>query len=79
MKRLITEESIYQFRRHLLCTEKSTQTIRKYLRDIRKFREYAGAGEITKELLVQYKAYLEQNGRYKITSINSYREGKLLD
>jgi len=72
MKRLITEETIHQFRQHLICTEKSTQTIRKYLRDIRKFQAYAGAGEVTKELLVRYKEYLEQSGRYKITSINSY-------
>ncbi len=72
MNRIITNENIEQFRNYLVCAEKSRQTIRKYLRDIRKFREYAGAGEVTKELLVRYKEYLEQSGRYKITSINSY-------
>ena len=72
MNRIITNENIEQFRNYLVCAEKSRQTIRKYLRDIRKFREYAGAGEITKELLVQYKEDLEQNGHYKVSSINSY-------
>ena len=35
MNRTITEEKMQQFHRHLVCTEKSSQTIRKYLRDMR--------------------------------------------
>ena len=35
MDRVITNEKIEQFHQRLLYTEKSSQTIRKYLRDIR--------------------------------------------
>ena len=72
MNLIITKENVEQFRSYLIYTEKSRQTIRKYLRDIRKFQQYAGNGKLTKELLVQYKGYLEQNCHYKVSSINSY-------
>ena len=72
MNRIITKENVERFRNYLIYTEKSRQTIQKYLRDIRKFQQYAGNGELTKELLVKYKGYLEQNCHYKVSSINSY-------
>lgn len=69
---IITKENLAAFRRHLICTEKSIQTIEKYLRDMEKFRRYAGNRELDKELLIHYKEYLEESCHYKITSINSY-------
>ncbi len=64
MERVITKEKIEQLHQRLICTEKSSQTIRKYLRDIRKLQQYAGDREVSKELLVIYKAYLEQKCHY---------------
>lgn len=72
MDRVITNEKIEQFHQRLLYTEKSCQTIRKYLRDIRKLQQYAGHKTVSKELLVSYKTYLEQKCHYKVSSINSY-------
>lgn len=72
MERVITKEKIEQFHQRLICTEKSSQTIRKYLRDIRKLQQYAGHKTVSKELLVSYKTYLEQKCHYKVSSINSY-------
>ena len=60
MDRVITNDKIEQFHQRLLYTEKSSQTIRKYLRDIRKLQQYAGHKTVSKELLVSYKTYLEQ-------------------
>ncbi len=68
----LTKENLAAFRQHLICTEKSPQTIQKYLRDMEKFRGFAENQPLTKELLVRYKEWLEQEGRYKTSSINSY-------
>ena len=52
--------------------EKETQTIKKYIRDVKKLMIYANGRSISKELLLKYKEYLEKCGNYKISSINSY-------
>lgn len=70
--RIITSQMIVHFRRNLIMNEKGTQTIEKYIRDIKKLMKYADGQNISKELLLKYKQYLEQSGRYKISSINSY-------
>lgn len=70
--RIITSQMIAHFRRNLIMNEKGTQTIEKYIRDIKKLMKYADGQNISKELLLKYKEYLEQSGRYKISSINSY-------
>ena len=72
MKRNITEQRLKQFKEILIRAEKRNQTIEKYMRDIRKLQAYAGEKELTKELLIQYKEYLEQNHIYKVASINSF-------
>ena len=70
--RIITENTIEYFHKMLIHAEKGKQTIEKYIRDIGKLKEYADGRNITKELLLEYKEYLETSGQYKITSINSY-------
>ncbi len=69
-KRVITSEAIEDFRDHLAEKERSPVTIEKYTRDIRRFREYAGGREVTKELAVEYKHHLLDKG-YAVRSINS--------
>lgn len=71
-KRIITPETIEYFRKMLIRTEKGTQTIEKYVRDIKKLMTYAQGQSISKEMLLQYKERLEKCGQYKISSINSY-------
>lgn len=50
--------------------EKSMATIKKYCQDVRAFIRYTGEGvRITKERVIAYKKYLEEN--YEISSANS--------
>ena len=52
--------------------KKVYKTIEKYIRDIKKLMIYAQRASISKEMLLEYKEYLEKCGRYRISSINSY-------
>ena len=73
----ITDEMIDQYGQYLREEERSHATVEKYLRDVRKFREYlclSGRNEsnsngFNKETVLQYKQYL--NEHYKTTSANS--------
>lgn len=58
------------FKKHLINEEKSPATIEKYLRDVRSFYTFIKKQNITKELVMQYKKHLIENG-YAICSINS--------
>lgn len=63
-------EDIRKYRLYLLEMEKSTATIEKYLRDIRKFSSWLGSDrEVTKERVIKYKHALTE--RYKTSSVNS--------
>ncbi len=70
--RIITPHTIELYKKILIMAEKETQTITKYLRDIKKLMIYANGEPVNKEMLLKYKEYLEKCGKYKITSINSY-------
>ncbi|MBS5065195.1 MAG: tyrosine-type recombinase/integrase [Hungatella hathewayi] len=70
--KLMTEEILDRFKQYLREEERSRATVEKYLRDVRKFGEYVqstGEGRFDKELVLEYKQYL--NERYKTTSVNS--------
>ncbi|MBQ7795050.1 MAG: tyrosine-type recombinase/integrase [Lachnospiraceae bacterium] len=69
-KRIISPIQINEFREFLRREEKSTATVEKYLRDVRAFCIYVGGQEITKELVIDYKKYLQEQG-YAIRSVNS--------
>ena len=72
MKRIITEEALGNFQNYMLEEERSTNTICKYLRDIRKFMDYAQGAEITKALVIEFKEKLLYKDNYEISSINTF-------
>lgn len=72
MQRVITEEMLEAYENYLFEDEKRPATIKKYLGDIRKLQAYAGGREISKKLLVEYKAHFLEEGVYKERSINSF-------
>lgn len=71
-KMFITERSIEEYRKILVKEEKGRLTVEKYVRDMKKFYEYAKGKCISKQLVIDYKYYIESTGDYKISSINSF-------
>lgn len=80
--KLITDETLHQYAQHLREEERSRATVEKYLRDVRKFREYLhmsgrkkaeekepDAYDFDRETVLEYKQYL--NEHYKTISANS--------
>lgn len=67
---ILTNDAICEFGNYLRCEEKSAATQEKYLRDVRAFCEYTNGNEISKELVVDWKKYLVEQG-YAVRSINS--------
>ena len=68
--RRLAAEQIRMFHHYLIREEKSTATIEKYLRDVRAFSAYIGIRDVTKEIVMEYKRYLQEK-RYAVRSINS--------
>lgn len=66
----LTDELINKFKHYLIIEEKSTATIEKYIRDVIAFSDFADGKEITKELSINFKQNLIDNG-YAVRSINS--------
>ena len=54
---------------YLLEQELSANTVRKYVRDVERFLEYAGTREPDRKLMLQYKEALQRH--YQISSVNS--------
>ena len=69
MERIITNAMIGDFENYLRSDEKSDNTIEKYLRDVRAFTVFAEAREISKSVVMEFKASLVEN--YEVTSANS--------
>ena len=67
--RRVEEKDLVAYKIYLQFAEKSKNTVDKYIRDISKFVEWSGDSDISKELAIAYKKYLEQN--YKPDSVNS--------
>ena len=65
----ITTKDIVGFREHLILEERSVATIQKYIRDVKAFMAYAQNSAITKETVIAYKKYLQEN--YAVRSVNS--------
>ncbi len=68
-KRIITAELLQNFKEMLVNEERSSNTIEKYLRDIRRFADFMNGMIIDKSLVLEYKAYLENS--FALTSANS--------
>lgn len=69
-QRVIKPEQVSAFAECLVLNEKSTATQEKYLRDVRAFMAYAGGAEVTKELVMRWKQFLNEQS-YAVRSINS--------
>ncbi len=67
---ILTNDAICEFGNYLRCEEKSAATQEKYLRDVQTFFKYTSGNEISKELVVDWKKYLVEQG-YAVRSINS--------
>ncbi len=68
--RTITESIISSFKIYLQNEEKSTNTIEKYIRDVKAFAIYANNLDVTKEMVIAYKNKLIVDN-YAVRSINS--------
>ncbi len=68
-KKIITSRLIKDFEMELQNDEKSSNTIEKYIRDIKAFLVFANSENITKAVVLEYKFKLEQ--AYELTSANS--------
>ena len=60
---------IGDFENYLRSDEKSDNTIEKYLRDVRAFCVFVESKEISKSVVMEFKASLVEN--YEVTSANS--------
>ena len=69
MERIITNSMIGDFESYLRSDEKSDNTIEKYIRDVRAFNTFTEAKEISKSVVMEFKAFLVEN--YEVTSANS--------
>ena len=69
MCRVITNSMIGDFEGYLRSDEKSDNTIEKYLRDVGVFSVFAESREISKSVVMEFKASLAKN--YEVTSANS--------
>ena len=67
--RFITAKVIAEFKEHLILEERSEITIEKYIRDVKAFAKYTQNSAITKETVITYKKYLQEN--YAVRSVNS--------
>ena len=68
-ERIITNQIIKTFEKYLLENEKAEATVKKYMRDIRCFADYAKERVLDKALILAYKGTLEEN--YAVRSANS--------
>lgn len=67
--RIITAKAIAEFKEHLILEERSEITVEKYIRDVKAFAAYAQNTSVTKETVIAYKKYLQEN--YAVRSVNS--------
>lgn len=67
--RFITAKVIAEFKERLILEERSEITVEKYIRDVKAFAKYTQNSAITKETVIAYKKYLQEN--YAVRSVNS--------
>lgn len=68
-KKILDLKIIEEFKKHLILEERSTSTVEKYIRDVKSFANFVNGDEITKESVINYKKYLQEN--YAVRSVNS--------
>ena len=67
--RILTSNIIDNYKEHLSLEEKSIATVEKYIRDVKAFAMYTHGNVVTKEIVIAYKKYLQEN--YAVRSVNS--------
>lgn len=67
--RYVTAKAIAEFKEHLILEERSAATVEKYIRDVKAFSAYTQNTSVTKETVIAYKKYLQEN--YAVRSVNS--------
>lgn len=68
-ERIITKKLINNFKLYLYEEERSDNTIEKYMRDVRSFREWLKDQSIDKPVVIEYKKEICE--RYAMKSVNS--------
>ncbi len=68
----ITKKRMELFRKELYKEEKTENTIQKYMRDLKKLRDYLQGRAVNKENMIRFKEYLQLCGKYELSSINTY-------
>lgn len=71
---VVNQEHLTAFKDYLYLEEKSAATVEKYSRDAGAFVAFISGRELTKELTVEYKHHLKEQG-YAVRSINSMLAG----
>lgn len=66
---VITNKSIREFREFLSKSERESNTLEKYTRDVNCFAEFVGGRSVTKEIVLEFKRHLEEN--HAPSSVNS--------
>ena len=61
--RRITNQLLCCYELQLLEQEKSKLTVKKYMRDLKFFSDFAKEKSVTKELIISYKQYLVEASR----------------
>lgn len=69
-KRKITDALLVKFKQYLLGQERSSGTVKKYLRDVRALAKWLGDRPVTKEAAAQWKDSLLEQG-YRPVTVNS--------
>jgi site-specific recombinase XerD len=72
MERVITSQHLLDYKKYLIEEEKSSETINKYIRDLKKLIDFADGRDIDKQLMIAYKSKLMYEDKYKVSSINSF-------
>ena len=65
----INDNTITEFKKHLIAEERSAATVEKYIRDVKAFHSFTGGAEITKNTVIAYKAKITET--YAVRSVNS--------
>ena len=61
--------NIEKFKNHLISDEKSDSTVARYVRDVTAYITWLDGREMSKELMIQYKAELVD--KYEPASVNT--------
>ena len=73
----ITEQTLGEFKEHLIKSEKSRATVEKYVHDAAAFKSWLGEREVDKDVILEYKAHLRSvyspvSVNAAISSLNSF-------